>query len=494
MSKIKQLGKETLYYGMGHILSKVLNYFVSASYLTFIFNSEEGQYGIYGLMYSFAAMLMVLFTYGMETGFFRFASKQKDHAKAFGTAASSLLITTPIFALILIFFSRDLAGFLTQADDYLYVVFFIIIISLDALSAIPFANLRIENRPLRFMGIKIINVLINIVFLVFFLNIAPFFQKHSTGEIWSWYNESYRLHYVFIANLIASLITFGILLSVYFKFKLRIDKALYKKMILYALPLVLVGIMGTFNQLADRYLIKEWVSGSTDYKELQLGLYHGASRLAVLVILFNQAFKFAAEPFFFKHAENKGNPKIYADVAKYFTIGGSIFFLGTVLYMDILQYIIGSNFRKGLYIVPVLMPAYLMMGIYYNFATWYKIKDKTNIGAIIATIGAIITISMNYFLLPQAGIIGAAWSALVCFTTMSILAYVIGKKYYPIPYPIFKMGAYILLAVGLFQVSEWLRPFLDGNLLLILGINTILFFIYLGVAFYVDGKNLLKKV
>lgn len=502
MSKIRGLAKETIFYGAGNILSRLLNMAIAAPYLTNIFNDETGQYGIHGLMYAFAALLMIFFTYGMETSFFRFGSEKGNRLIALATASRGILISTPILMAIFLFFATDIAAVFTQSSDWMYVVYFVFIIGFDALSALPFANLRLENKPLKFIGLKLLNVVINAIFLVFALSVLPWLVDNGVSWATGFYHKEHRLHYVFVANLLASILVFFFLVPTYYKVffgatneRGHFDKALWLRMLNYAWPLVIVGIAGTINQLIDRFLLKEWLPGTFEENTAELGIYNGVVKLAVLILLFTQAFKFAAEPFFFKHAGEGGKKDVYAQVAQLFTLVGSLFFLGVLLYIDIAQYIIASNFRAGLHIVPVLMIAYLLQGIYYNFATWFKVTDNTIYGAYIAIAGAVVVITSNYFLIPRLGMAGAAWSVLICFGTMTVLAWWTGRKHYPIPYPLGKMATYIAAAIAVWMFSEWLRP-LVGSLSLILGSNTLLLMVYLLFVYWLDRpmwNNYLKK-
>lgn len=489
---LRKLAKETVIYGGSTVLNKVLNLILVAPYLTRVFKDDQGEYGIHGLMYAFAGFLLVTLTYGMETAFFRFGNKEEERAKAFSTAAISLMISTLFFVGLIISFSPSIAGFLTEPEDWLYVVYFALIIGLDTLVAIPFASLRLENRPIRFGIYKMVNVLINAIVMLLLLEVIP--RWFNTDDGWgAWYDSDKKLHYVFIANLVASLITFLLFLPYYTRLKGGFDRQLWRKMVTYALPLVVVGIAGMINQLADRYFLKEWLPGTFEENKLQLGIYVGCIKIAVLMNLFTQGFKFAAEPFFFRNASRADATKIYADVGQAFTLVGSVAFLGLMLYIDIAKHIVASSYHSGLAVVPVLLIAYLLLGLYYNFAIWYKLKDKTQIGAWIACGGAVITITGNYLLIPIIGLMGAAWSALICFFCMCVACYWIGRRYYPIPYPIGRMMSYLLLAIGLFELSEWLKPMLPA-LPLRLVVNTGILLLYAGLILALERNGLLRMV
>jgi len=491
---IRKLAKETVIYGGSTVLNKVLNLILVAPYLTRVFDDDQGEYGIHGLMYAFAGFLLVILTYGMETAFFRFGNEQEKRSKAFSTAAISLLVSTIGFVSLIILFSPSIAGFLTEPQDSAYVVYFALIIGFDTLVAIPFASLRLENRPIRFGIFKMINVLVNALVMLFLLEAVPRWLSGTDG--WGdWYDPDKKLHYVFIANLVASAVTFLLFLPYYRRLRGGFDRTLWKKMFRYAIPLVVVGIAGMINQLADRYFLKEWLPGTYEENIELLGIYVACIKIAVLMNLFTQGFKFAAEPFFFRNASRADATKIYAEVGQAFTLVGSVAFLGLMLYIDIAKHIVASSYHSGggLAVVPILLIAYLLLGLYYNFAIWYKLKDKTHIGAWIACGGAVLTITSNYFLIPQWGLVGAAWSALFCFLSMCIACYWIGRRYYPVPYPIGKMLTYLAIAIALYGVSEWVRPFLE-NLPLRLLINTGILALYAGFIFMIERNGLLQMI
>jgi O-antigen/teichoic acid export membrane protein len=509
MSKqVKRLAKETVIYGLSNILSRLLNFIIVTPYLTWKFNEELGEYGKHGIMYAYAALLMVVMTYGMETAFFRFGNKKENRDATFSTAAISLIVSTVFFVGLLFLFARPLASVLLQESNSIFVMLFAVIIGFDVLSAIPFARLRLENRPVRFAVYKLFNVLVNLICLMFFLELLPFLIERGNEWAASIYAPDKKLTFVFIANVVASICTFSILIPMYFRrtrvssgaaevldeqnttpaFTFSFDKALWKKMMLYSLPLVVVGIAGMANQMADRYLPLRLLEGSYDENLAQVGIYNASVKIAVLMALFTQAFKFAAEPFFFRHAGEGGSKKVYAQVAQAFTLVASLFFLGVMLYLDLVQFLIAKNFREGLNIVPVLLLAYLVLGVYYNFSIWYKLTDKTRIGAYIALAGLVITISLNFVLVPQIGIIGAAWAAFACFSFMAVVGYLTGQHFFPVPYPIAKMLFYVLFAVGVYYLSTIARPLLGGNLINILLVNTLLMVGYLIGIMMVERK------
>ena len=477
MSLLKKFAGETVIYGLGSILPRILT-FILAIYFTRVFDTSE--YAIYGVMYSFTALLLVFFTYGMETGLFRFGSKEGQLAKVFSTVAISLFSTTIIFVGILFIFSENIAAFLGEPDGGRYVRWFSMITGLDALSALPFARLRLENRPIKFAVIKILNAVIQMGLVLFFLLICPLLIENGVAWVSSIYFEDKKLDYVFLANLVASGIVFLILFKDFFSFKWEFDQELWKKMLYYSLPLIVVGVAGAINRQLPIIFLKKWLPENAG--DLT-GIYAACMKIAILMSLFITAFNYAAEPFFFKNVDRNDSKHIYAQIAEAFAIVGSIVFLGIMLYMDVVGQLIGKDFREGLVVVPILLLAYFGLGLFYNFSIWYKLTDNTRIGAWISVGGAIITIVINYIFIPKIGILAPAWAALFCYTFMAAVSYFIGKKYYPIDYPIGRILAYAFVAIGIFYLSEMIRPFFGENIGQILLVNTLLMLSFLGMIY-----------
>ncbi len=484
MALLKKFAGETVIYGLGSVLPRVL-LFALTPYLTNVFNPSE--FGIYGIMYSFTALLLVFFTYGMETALFRFGREEGQLSKVFSTAAISLFATTIFFVGLLFFFAQEIATFLEYPEGVRFVKWFALITGLDALAALPFAKLRLESRPIQFAVIKILNVIIQLALIFFFLMGCPFFIENGYDWFATFYSDDKKLDFVFLANLVASGVVFSILFRNFFTFKWDFDKALWQKMIHYALPLIVVGLAGVINRQLDRIFLKKWLIDNVDHL---VGIYTAGVKIAVLMSLFITAFNYAAEPFFFKNANKKDSKDIYGHIAEAFSIVGSLAFLGIMMYMDLVQYLIGEDFREGLVVVPVLLIAYLCLGLFYNFSIWYKLVDRTRIGAWISVAGAMITIGVNFIFIPTHGIMAPAYAALSCYVFMAVVSYFIGKKYYPINYPIGRMLAYVFSAILFYLISKEVRPYLDESLLKILFVNTLLVIIYIGVLYFSKPKFL----
>lgn len=459
MKAIKKLAGQTVVYGMGTIVPRLLNYLLLTPFYTRIF--AEGQYGVVTELYAYVAFLLVLLTYGMETSYFRFASTEINKNRVYTTALSSLFVTSSIFILLTVIFSSSIANFIRYPYHSEYIIYFAFIVGIDAFLSIPFARLRQQNKAFRFAMIKIINVSVNIFFNFFFLLFCPWFIKENPDSVLTLiYDADIGVGYAFIANLIATVVTLILLLPDIFRIKISFDPALLKRMLSYAWPLLLVGMFGMINEVSDKLLFKflirvpENVVDKDLYVLGQLGVYGANYRLAVLMTLFIQMFRYAAEPFFFSHSKEEDAKALYASVMKYFIIFCLFIFLLVTLFLGIFKYFIGPDFRAGLHIVPIILMANLLLGIFYNLSVWYKLTDKTLYGALIAFFGAVITIVLNVVLVPDFGYSGAAWAHLACYSVMVILSFILGRKFYKIQYDFGNISIYFLLALGIYFISS----------------------------------------
>ncbi|MDH3650956.1 MAG: oligosaccharide flippase family protein [Saprospiraceae bacterium] len=491
MSFVKQLAGETAIYGISYILSRILHYVVFTVYLTNrVFATEPALYGIYTDMYAYAAMLLILFTYRMETAYFRFGNQEDKEGSAFSTASTSILVSTIFLVLLLLLSKVPIAEVLQYPNQSQYVTYFALIIGLDALAAIPFAQLRLKNKPYRFAFIKILNVVITLLLVMFFLELCPWLIGKGYTSLSTIYSPERRLDLVFISNLIASACVLFLLLPEMKSTRFRFSMVLWKKMIHYVIPLIIVGAAGVFNQSFAVPLLKYLLPGTSIENLGEAGLYSAAAKLAILMNLFTQSFNYAAEPFFFKQAARADAKKTYADVAQAFTLSASIVFLFILLYMDLVQMLIGTHYREGIFvIVPILLLAYFFLGIYYNFSIWYKITDKTSYGAFISLGGAAITLVVAFAFIGSLGKIAMAWAALACYFFMAVAGYITGKSHYPIPYRLGKMAAYILFAVIIYYLSIWCRHSTTSAVVR-LAFNTALMLIYIVIIYYWDRKSI----
>lgn len=487
LSLLKKLAGETAIYGTSSILSRLLHYVILTPYFTRVF--AQGEYGVVSDLYTWAALLLVLFTYRMETAFFRFGSREGDLEKSYSTAAISLIASTVVLSALFILSADVIATWLKYPGHPEYVVWFALIIGLDALTAIPFARLRLENRPLRFAIIKTLNIVINILFIFLFLEVGPWLIEQGWSGLEGFYRWESRITYVFIANFLASGAVLLLLSPLLLKMQWAFDRALWRRMFVYAAPLIIVGIAGVINQLIGIPMIKELASGDLAYNIRMMGVYSAATKIAVLMNLFTQAFNYAAEPFFFKNAGRADKDRVYAQVGQAFALIGSLVFLGIMLYLDVIQYFLGRDFREGLGVVPLLLLAYIFLGLYYNFSIWFKLADRTAIGGWIATGGSAITIGLNIWLIPIYGYYGPGWAALACYLFMALASYWTGQKYYPIPYPIGRILAYILSALAFFGISLAVDKAMAPGLVAKLALNTGLLLAWMAGILWLEWRQ-----
>ena len=494
MSLLKRLVGETGIYGLSSIVGRALNYLLVPLY-TQVF--AEGSYGIVSELYAYAGFLMVILLYRIETAFFRFGSQAEHRKNAFSTGLISILLTTIVFSAVLLLFIPQIAEMLKFREEHrLFLIFFVFIIGFDVLNEIPFAKLRLEGRAVRFASIKLSNIFINIGLNLFFLLLCPYLLEQSNNEAYlsfieKIYHPEFGIGYVFVSNLVASAVTTLLLIPEMIKSSWIFDKALYRRMLNYALPLVIVGLAGIVNEMLDRVLLKQLLPYSLAENEAQLGIYSACYKLAMLLALFTQAFRYAAEPFFFNHAKNKQAPILYAKIAKYFFIAGLLGFLAVTLYIDYFQLLLRRpGYREGLHVVPILLIANLFLGLYYNLSVWYKLTDKTIMATYIAIGGAAITILLNIWWIPRIGYVGSAWATLICYASMCTVSYFLGKKYYSLPYEWIRFGLYFLLAIGGYYLAKMIESSFDLTLLVKTGINTLIILCFLTVTFMLEKKDL----
>jgi O-antigen/teichoic acid export membrane protein len=499
MNPFKKLAGQTAIYGIPSILVRFLNYLLVPLYTYGLLTQQE--YGVVNLFYSYIALLMVILTYGMETAFFRFSETETDKSRVYSTGLISLIISSTAFLILVSLFSSTIAGWIDYPQFPNYVVWFAWVMALDAIAAIPFARLRALNRPIYFAAIKSVNVFTYIFFNVFFLVLCPYLYEQMKGTggeriIGLIYRPDWTIEYIFIANLLASIVTVIMLLPQVFHLKWVLDLRLWKRMLLYSLPLMIAGMAGIVNETVDRILLRYLLPLSPADAEAQVGIYSACYKIAVLMVLFIQAYRFAAEPFFFSQMKNTDAKQVYARVMDFFIITVSAIFLVTMLFLDtVFIRLTGPGFRSARAVIPVLMLAKLFLGVYYNLSIWYKLTGKTLWGALITIIGAMITIGLNIILIPLSsswlihGYLGSAYATLACYTVMMILGYLIGQKFYPIPYNLKKFFGYVGLALLLYMISEWINP---GFLLARFFLSFLLLAIFLWLVWLVERPSVSK--
>ncbi|MBC8172769.1 MAG: polysaccharide biosynthesis C-terminal domain-containing protein [Chitinophagales bacterium] len=486
---LRKLVSQTAVYGLSTILVRLLNYLLAPLH-TRVF-TDQADYGIISEMYAYVTFLNVIFMYGMETAFFRFASNSENKSKIFGTAQFSLIISTFILLLPLLLFAGDIAAWLQYPGNGEYIIYFALIIAFDTLVNIPFAKLRLENRPWKYFSIKLLNIGINIFFNLFFL-LPALAKNYDMFSFFGFtYNPEHGIAYVFLANFIASAVTFLIFIPSWLRIKF--DPAIWKTLMRYGTPLIIIGLAGMINETLDRILLKYWLPGTTEENLRQVGIYSAVYKISIFMTLAVQAFRMGAEPFFFAQSVDKNAPVTYANVMKYFVILCCFIFLGVGIFPDIFKIIIGKNYHEGLFIVPVLLLANLFLGIYYNQSVWYKLTDKTSFATIIPLAGAAITLSFNYILIPYLGYAGSAWSTLACYFGMVVLSYYIGQKYYPVPYNLRKITLYLIAAVVLCLLGLQFVKWLDEAIVFSFILRFLLLCLFFLLFWWMDGGSMLKR-
>jgi O-antigen/teichoic acid export membrane protein len=442
-----------MWYGVSSIAARFINYLLTP-YLTFKFT--ESQYGEMSIVYSFIPFMNVVFTYGMETAFFRFAN-QSDKQKVYNTTSISLVLSTVLLTLGLILLQGPLGILLQISDHPEYLSLCAAMIALDALCIIPFAKLRQDGRPLKFAFVKVGGILINILSIYFFLSICPRILAHDPSHwISRYYSENWAVGYVLLANVIQNAITLLLLSKELFGFEWKLDSALWKEMMKYGLPLIIAGFAGMINETFDRIMLGWWAPvASVVEAKAEVGIYSACYKLSILISLAVQAFRMGAEPFFFKQAQQENAPKVYARVMKFFVITLCFMFLLVAMYLDVWKlFIRNPKMWVGLKVVPILLLANMFLGIYYNLSVWYKLGNKTIAGAYITLFGAAITLFINWLLIPYFSYMACAWATFACYGTMMVISYMWGQKEYRIPYATKKLIAYMVIVVLLFLIHK----------------------------------------
>lgn len=437
------------------MLSRVLYFLILSSYLTYTLK-DSYEYGLYTLMYSYATVIIVLLSYRIDTAFFRFGSGKGNLAKAFSTAFFPLIFTTTFCVSGIILFSDTISSALSLSSYPHYFKWFSIILGFDVLALLPYGKFRLENKAKSFAIYKVANIILTIILLFYFFE----FYHPRQGEN-GWVQQLFPswgqlVDYVFIANLIASIFIFLLLCTNLKDIKFSIDWTLWKKMVLYSLPLIIVGVASSINQYFSAQFQQFFLSGSMDDNIAEVGVYGAAMRLAALLIMFNSAFNYAAEPFFFRNASRRNNKDIYAKVLSLYSICSIALIVLLVYNLEIIAYVVGENYRAAIYLVPILLLAYFMLGIYYNVSIWYKLSDKTIYGSYISLFGVLVTVLISYYCIPIFGYAGSAWAALACYTSMVCLAIIWGRKHYPIQYDFKRLAIWLILLVLLILVNQWI--------------------------------------
>ncbi len=491
MNPLKKLASQTAIYGLSSIVGRFLNYLMVPLY-TYAFSKAE--YGVVSEFYAYTGFLGTLLVFGFETGFFRFSQDEENKAKVYSTALNFVLVANLVFILLIAVFVSPVSEALRYPTHHEYFYWFALILVFDSVATIPFARLRSENKAWHFAGIKFLEIGLTILLNLFFFVVCKrAFEADANSLFGKMYNPEIGVGYIFIANLIASSFKLLLLSPLLRGIFGGIDTALLKKMIRYSLPMVIIGFAGIINEMLDRAILKFLLPFDAKTNMEQLGIYGACYKLSILMTLFIQAFRYAAEPFFFSHAKEKNSTKVYVDVMKYFVIVCVTIFLLVTLYIDVFKYFIGKDFREGLSIVPVLLLANLFLGVYVNLSIWYKLSDKTLLGSFVSIGGALLTVVLNIAFIPAYGYVASAWATLACYASMAIVSYLLGQKFYPVEYDLKSFIKYFFLAL-LFYFSftmvnqrlafaKQLPPFV---------LSTVYMLTFLILVWFEDGRKLFK--
>ena len=482
MSGFKSLFKQTFIYGLATVLPRMLSFILVPLYTDPAVLSTA-EYGRVSFIFAYFVLFNVVLAYGMETAFFRFFNKDEDQEKVTNTSSISLIISSFVLLGIAFIFRNQISILINIELKYLNLIF--IILLLDALVIIPFAWLRATSRPMRYAIIKIFNVAINLGLNVFLL---LYLKGLAEGNSFfnSIYKPDFEISYIFISNLIASAITLLLLLPFYAKIKFKFDTILWKKMMHYAMPVLIAGIAYSINETFDRILLEKLLPANI--ADEQIGMYSACYKLALFMTLFATAFRLGIEPYFFSHSKTENPQKNYAKILEFFVAFGSVILLTVVVFADVLKpYIIRSEaYYEAMWIVPFILLANFCLGIYHNLSVWYKITDRTKFGAYISIFGAIVTLVLNYILIPKIGFRGSAIATLSAYATMMLLSFYFGRKYYPIPYNLKRIVLYFGLSTGLSMLYFYN---FRGNY--VVGIGALI--VFLGIVFQLE-KNELKQL
>ncbi len=451
MSSIKKLAGQTMWYGLSSIAARFISYLLTP-YLTL--KLTEAAYGEQAIVYSFIPFLNVIVTHGMETAYFRFGSKENEE-KIYHTSSFSMIVVTALVIAGLLIWGAPISNLLQINLHPEYIKLVAWVVALDALTTIPFSRLRMEGRPQKYAFIKVGGILVNIFATYALISILPAYANaHKGSYIAGLYVPGFEVGYILIANILQNVFVLVLLHKEILAIRFNIDYKLWGQMMLYALPLVLVGFGGMINETLDRIMLGWWANGgSPEANKALVGTYSACYKLAILITISIQAFRMGAEPFFFKQAQTDNAPKTYARVMKFFVITLCIMFLGVVLYLDIWKlFIRNPAMYVGLRVVPILLMANMFLGVYYNLSIWYKLSNKTMAGAWITLLGALITIAINYLLIPRYGYTASAWATFLCYGTMMAVSYKWGQKVYFIPYATKKLIAYFIITLLLYSI------------------------------------------
>ncbi len=501
MSLLKKLAGQTALYGLSSMVGRAINFLLVPVYTSLLLPPE---YGIVTELYTYAAFLNILYLFGMETTYFRFSNKEgANETHVFNHVNTQVLLGSTIISAVILLFSKQISAYLSigsgainHSDYTSYIYYVVLILFTDAALSIAFARLRMKNKAFWFASVKLMNIFLTVLFNIIllwglpFLLVSTYISEETKQAVLTWYNPQDLVSYIFISNLLANVLQLPFLLKAFRGFRFVWDTYLYKPMLVYAFPLMVMGLAGMVNEMLDRLILREllpddFYPGST--KLHALGVYGACYKLSMFMTLAIQAFRYAAEPFFFSRASDKNSPQLFADIMKWFVLVCLLIFLGVSMNIDLVKHFLGhKSYWEGLAVVPILLLANLFLGVYYNLAIWFKLTDKTYWGIYISLFGAALTVTGNVLLIPVMGYMGAALVTLVCYATMAAISYLLGHKYYPIPYAMFKMLIWIMSACLLLYISNKLPV---ENIVSKVLINNLIIVIWLAMILLVEKQR-----
>lgn len=484
MANLKTLFKDTALYGMSSIVGRFLNYLLVPLYTAKI-AASSGGYGVITNVYAYTALLLVILTFGMETTFFRFVNKEgANPMRTYSTVLIMVGSVALLFVALVLAFINPVSSFMGYSAHEEYVAVMAACVAIDAFQCIPFAYLRYKHRPWKFVALKMLFIVLNITLnIVYFVVLPAMYSNPSThGFAASVYDPNVGVGYVFRLNLFCTAIITFFFWKELTGFRWVFDKILFRKMLSYSWPILLLGITGILNQTADKILFPIVSPGAEGH--VQLGIYGAAAKIAMIMAMITQAFRYAYEPFVFGSAKEKGSRDTYAKAMKYFIIFTILAYLVVVGYLDVLKYIIGRDYWEGLKVVPVVMAAEIMMGVYFNLSFWYKLIDKTIYGAWFSGVGCVVLVLINVLLIPKYGYMACAWAGVAGYGTAMLLSYFVGQKKYPINYPLKSITVYICIAALFTAIMLYTPQSLPKALRL--GINTLLIILFVAHIIHYD--------
>lgn len=485
MSLYKNLFKQTFIYGIATVIPRMISFFLTPLYVEYL--KGTSQYGEMTVIFSWMVFFNVLLSYGMETAFFRFYNKEANKQNVIETSMISVFWSSLAFLGLALLFKNSLAGWLKIDPQYISYTIWILV--LDALVVVPFCKLRANQRPMKYALIKIGNVMTNLLLNVFFLVVLPKLAAQSPESFFNTiYSDSFLIGYVFVANLMASLVTLLVFIPDYFKLRWKFDYTLWKQLIQYGLPVLFAGLAFGVNEHFDKIMLDHLLPVSVAKSEV--GAYAACYKIGLFMVLYRTAYTLGIEPFFFSHAGNENAPQTYATVTKYFVIFGSLIFLGVVVFSDIIKIFLVPNpaYWEAMKVVPLIILANFFLGIYTNLSVWYKLIDKTKIGAYISAFGAVVTLLLNYLLIPKFSYMGSAIATLAAYGSMMVISYYLGNKQYPIPYDKKRIFGYLALSTLLAGLSFYVTVLRESY---IFGIAAMLVF---GYFIYYNEKETLLRI